>query len=110
MMRLAGHRAEAAHLPEQPLLDVDAPALVGRIEFSVLAAEILQDRAGFEDRDRLAVRPLGIDDRRHAVVRRDRQELRLELVALADVDVLHLVGNASSSSMIVILWPFGVGQ
>jgi hypothetical protein len=37
-------------------------------------------------RPRSACRPaLGIDDRRHAVVGRDRQEFRLELVALADV-------------------------
>jgi hypothetical protein len=32
-----------------------------------------------------------IDDRRHAVIRRDRQEFRLELVALADIDEAHFV-------------------
>src|SRR5260370_31892822 len=46
--------AEIGHLPEQPLGDFDATALVLGIEFSGLAAEILQDGAGLEDRDRLA--------------------------------------------------------
>ena len=80
---------EVGHLPEQPLLDLDAAALVPRIEFSGLAAEILQDRAGLEDRDRPAVGTVVIDDGRHTVVGRDRQKLRLELVALGDVDRDH---------------------
>ena len=54
MMRLPGHRTEAAHLPEKPLVDLDAGALVRRIELPELAAEILKDGAGLEDRDRLA--------------------------------------------------------
>ncbi len=94
MVGLSEHRAEAAHLPEQPLVHLHAPALVGRIEATGLAAEILQDGAGFEDRDRLAVRPVGIDDGRHLVVGRDRQELGLELVALADIDRMHGVRQA----------------
>ena len=93
VVRLPGHRPEPAHLPEQPLLDLHAGPLVGRIELAGLAAEILQDGARLEHRDRLAARAVGIDDRRHAVVRRDRQELRLELVAPADVDGLDLVGE-----------------
>jgi hypothetical protein len=59
MMCLAGHRAEPAHLPEQPLIDLDPGALVRRIEAAELAAEILQDRARFEDRDRLPAGPFG---------------------------------------------------
>ena len=54
MMGLASHRPETADLPEQPLVDLGAAALVGGIELAELAAEILQDRARLEDRDRLA--------------------------------------------------------
>src|SRR5581483_9268334 len=71
VVELAGHRAEPAHLPEQPLVDLDAAALIGRIELAGLAAEILQDGAGLEDRNRSSARSVRIDDRRHAVVRRD---------------------------------------
>ena len=56
---LAGHRAEPADLPEQPLLDGDARALLARIKFAGLAAEILQDGAGLENRDRPPARPAG---------------------------------------------------
>ena len=93
VVRLAAVGAEVGHLPEQPLLHLDAGALVGGIELAGLAAEILQDRARLEDRDRLAAGPVGIDDGGHAVVGRDGQELGLELVALADVDGLDLVGE-----------------
>ena len=91
--RLSRHRAEPADLPVQPLLDRDAGALLARIEFSGFAAEILQDRAGFEDRDRPPARTGGIDDRRHAVVRRNRQKLRRELLALRNVDRPHDIGQ-----------------
>src|SRR5690606_20420532 len=49
---------------------------------------------GFEDRDRLAVRSLRVDDGRHAVVGGDLEEVRLELLALADIDEFHLIGSA----------------
>src|SRR5581483_3971566 len=42
--RLPGLGAEVCHLPIEPLLDLDARALVARIEFAGLAAKILQDR------------------------------------------------------------------
>src|SRR5450756_2117355 len=61
VVHLPRHRAEPAHLPEQPLLHLDACALVARIELAGLAAEILQDCAGLEDRDRPPSRPGGID-------------------------------------------------
>jgi hypothetical protein len=80
--RLPGHRAKTANLPVQPLLDGDARALFTRIEFSAFAAEILQDGAGFEHRDRPPARAGRIDDRRHTIVRRDRQEFRSKLFAL----------------------------
>ena len=93
VVRLAAVGAEVGHLPEQPLLDLDAGALIGGIELAGLAAEILHDGARLEDRDRLAAGAIGIDDGGHAVVGRDGQELGLELVALADVDGLDLVGK-----------------
>src|SRR5207247_9013399 len=68
VVRLPCLGAEVGHLPEQPLLDLDAAALIPRIEFSGLATEILQDRAGLEDRDRPALGTVVIDDGRHAVV------------------------------------------
>ena len=52
MVRLPGFGTEIGHLPEQPLVDLDAAAFVLGIEFAGLAAEILQDRTGLEDRDR----------------------------------------------------------
>ena len=53
---------------------------VGR-SFPDLLGQVLQDGAGFENRQAR----VGIHDRRHLVVRADGQELRLELVALVDV-------------------------
>jgi hypothetical protein len=78
-VHLTGHRPDAAHLPEQPLVNFNARAFVRRIELPGLAAEILQDRTGFEDRDGTPAGTLRIDDRRHAVVRGDLQEVRIEL-------------------------------
>src|SRR6185437_14807527 len=63
-------------------------------ELAGLLAEIDKDRPGLEDTDRFAARPVGIDDRRYAVVRADLQELGLELLALADIDRMHRVREA----------------
>src|SRR6516164_1455642 len=54
MTGLARLRPEIGHLPEQPLFHRDPGAFVFRVEFPGLAAEILQDRARLEDRDRPA--------------------------------------------------------
>ena len=56
MVHLAGHRAEAAHLPHQPFIDRDALGQRFGQEFAGLLAEIEQDRAGLEDAD-AACRP-----------------------------------------------------
>src|SRR3974390_536851 len=93
MVELPGHRTQSTHLPEEPLVDLDAAALVLRIEFAGLAAEILQDRTGLEDRDRPIARTVRVDDRRHAIVRRNLEEFRLELLPLCDVHRDHLVGE-----------------
>src|SRR3954464_3430080 len=95
MVCLPGLGTEIGHLPEQPLIDFDAPALVMGIEPPGLAAEILENGTRLEDRDRLAVRPTVVDDRRHAIVGRDRQELRLELLTLGYVHRDHCVREAA---------------
>ena len=41
-----------------------------------------------------AARALGVDDGRHAVVGRDGQEFRLELLAPEDVDEVQIIGDA----------------
>jgi hypothetical protein len=92
MIVLAGHRPEIAHLPEQPLDRLVAAAQIARDELSGLVGEIEEDRARLEQGDWLAaVSRRVIDDGRYAVVRRDRQERRFELLALADVDRNELV-------------------
>src|SRR5262249_57689701 len=52
-----------------------------------VAGEVLEDGARLEERERraTAVR-LVVDDRRHAVVGADAQEIRLELLAASEVD------------------------
>ena len=95
MMVLAEHRAETAHLPHQPLDHIEALAQIGGQELAGLLRQIDQDRTGFEDlHRRAAVGGLLVDDRRHAVVRRECKKLRLELVTGADVDRVDLVGEA----------------
>src|ERR1700730_13771402 len=91
MVYLARHRAEAAHLPHQPLQHRHLTARVGWPEFTGLLAEIDQDCARFENADRLASRTLGIDDRGDAVVWADLQESRVELLAFGDVHGLYRV-------------------
>src|SRR5258708_18935274 len=92
MMIWAGLGAKPRHLPEQPLQGVEAAAQILREELSGLLREIQEDRAGFEHAHRRAlVRGLVIDDRGHAIVGPDLQELGLELIALADVDRNDLV-------------------
>ena len=87
MMVLAGHRAEATHLPEQPLQHLDPAAQVGRDEPAGLLGEIEQDGAGLEDGDRAAAAGgIVVDDRRHPVVGCDRQEPGPELLSATDVD------------------------
>ena len=54
MIVLAGHRAEPAHLPEQPLDLFGARTQIAGEELAGLLGEIEQDGAGFEHRDRRA--------------------------------------------------------
>src|ERR1700751_3808546 len=84
MIRLASHGPETADLPEQPLADGYSLPWALAAEAARLVGEILQNRARFEHRNRLALRSIRIDDRRHAVVRRNGEKGRLKLLACAD--------------------------
>src|SRR5216683_2458964 len=85
MAELAGHRPEIADLPEQPFRDLLTGAPTCRQKPTAALGQMQEDGARFKYTDR-SVRIVVIDDRRHPVVRADREELRLELVALADID------------------------
>ena len=82
---LAEHRPDMAHLEHHPL-DRLVAAIAGRQQLPGLLREIEQDRAGFEQAERLAARTVGIDDRRDLAVWVERQEFRRPALVLADVD------------------------
>src|SRR6516225_8641153 len=91
---LPGHWAEIADLPEQPLQALLAAAPALGHEPPGPLGEMDQDRTRFEHWERPVAELLGgvvVDDRRHALVRADRQKFRLELVAATDVDRDHAV-------------------
>jgi hypothetical protein len=90
VVHLPEHRADAAHLPHQPLGHAVALELVGRQQLAGLLGEVEQDRARLHQAEIV----VAIDDRRDAVVRADLEELGLELLVLADVDRMRLVGDA----------------
>src|SRR3546814_18094523 len=68
VVRLSQHGAEAAHLPHQPLQGLIAGARAVGKKLAVLLRQVDEDGAAFEERDRLAVRPVRIDHRRHFAV------------------------------------------
>jgi hypothetical protein len=69
---LAGHGAEAAHLPEQPLEGLRVAGEIGRQEAAGFLRQVEQDGARLEDRDRpVALGRVVVDQRRDAVVGRE---------------------------------------
>src|SRR5258706_1935193 len=94
MVRLAEHGTDVAHLEHHPLHHLPALAQVGGQEAAGLRGEIEQHRARLGQREGLAARAVAVDHRRHLVVGGDLEEIRLELVAGADVDRVHVVGRA----------------
>src|SRR5258708_12337630 len=86
VMVVPRNRSQAAHLPEQPLQGLDPPCQICRDEAPRLLGEVEQYRARFEHRDRrFPFRGRVVDQRRDAVIRRDAQEIGLELLTPADV-------------------------
>ncbi len=87
MAEAAAEIGRGSHLPEQPVHRLGARPDVRRQEGAEFLGQIEQDRAGFEQPDRLAaaLRRV-IHHRRDLGIRIDRDEAGAELVALADAD------------------------
>lgn len=93
-MILPKHRPQSAHLPEEPLHNLRAPAQIGGQKFAGLLGEILKNRAGLEDADRLAAAGrIVVYDRRNAIVGGYRQKLQFKLLSRADVDRFDGIGE-----------------
>src|ERR1700733_1090547 len=87
MVVLARHRPQPAHLPEQPFHDYDAIAQAVRQKSPGFLSEIDEDSARLKNRKRIAsILRAMIDDRRHAIIRGNRQKFRPKLLTLADID------------------------
>jgi len=111
VMILARHRTESSHLPKKPLHHLYPVAEPSWQVLAGLLAQVQQDGARLEHRNWLASTLwIMVDDRRHAVVGRNRQKFWLKLFALADIDRHDPVGDRSLLKKIVILCPFGVVQ
>jgi hypothetical protein len=93
VVRLAEHRTEAPHLPEQPLDHLQPPPRVVGQELPRLFRQIKQDRPRLENRDRPSAGTVVVDDGRNLVVGADLKELGRELVAPAQVHPDHLIGQ-----------------
>ncbi len=109
---LALHRAQAGVLEEEPVghlvVFTRARGKADTVVTVVLLDQILEDAAGLEDADRLAVGE-GVGDGRDAPVRVDLEEPRLLLSVGRDVDVLNLVGQAELLERHRDLDPVGCG-
>ncbi len=73
--------------------DGDPITLGLTIELPGLAGQIHQNCAAFKNRDRCTIRPVRVHDCGHPVVRGNLQELRVELIALSDIDQMRGVGQ-----------------
>ena len=80
-----GHPLEHAHPRHR----------IGRQELAGLLAEIHQDRPGLGHGQRLAARPLGIDQGRDAGGRVDLHVVGGLLIALTQIEHMDLAGNAA---------------
>ena len=109
VMGLSEHRADAAHLEHQPLQHFVSRGDRFGHEAASLGSEVDEDRARFEQRKRLAFGSVGVDDGRDLVVRADREEFGLELVAGADVHWNHPVRQATLFEHDVNLVSVGCG-
>src|SRR6266540_950078 len=107
MMRLAEHRTDVAHLRHDPLHHHPALAQPLRQEPAGLRGEVEQHRPRLGERERFPARPVLVDHRRDLVVRRDGEEIGLELLARADVDGMDFVFEARFLEHDVDLVPVG---
>jgi hypothetical protein len=90
-------------LPKEPLHDLRAAAQIGGKKLAGLLSEILKNSTGLEDADRLAADGrIVVDDRRNAVVGRNRQKLRRKLLSLTDVDRYGAWRPVSSRNMVTL--------
>ena len=94
VMHLPRDRAEAAHLKHQPFEHRHARRQALRQKLARLLRQIKQDRAGLKHADGRTVRAVRIDDGRDLVVGADLEKRRSVLLALRDVNYLHVVGQA----------------
>src|SRR4030095_5888825 len=84
----------ARGLPEPPRDHVPASRGVYRKQPTRLLRQVQQDRPGFEQRERPAAWAFGVDQRRDLPVRVHQRVGFAVLIACADVDPPHLVGQA----------------
>lgn len=88
---LAEHRADRGDLQRQPLQHLVTGAGVLRDELAGLFGEILQDRAGFPEAQRLSAGTMRIDDRGNLPVRIEREEFRRPALVLSDVHRVRFI-------------------
>ncbi len=90
---LAEHRADAAHLEHHPLDGLIARGRIRGQQLAGLLGQVQQDRAGFEQGERLAARAVRIEDGRNLVVRIQRQEFRRQLIVGVEPHQVRLIGE-----------------
>src|SRR5258706_2729144 len=94
MTLLAEFRPLVGHLPHQPLNDVVLfLCLLGK-EAAFLLSCVHHDSGRFENCDRRsAALGLAVNESRHAIIRREFQKCRVELIASTDVDGFDRIGR-----------------
>ena len=93
-MRLTKHWPDATHLPHQPFDNGLAHRAACRQQLARFFGKIHQDGTRFEHACRLSVKTVTVDDRRNPVIRAERQEFGLELIAFTNIDPVQLIGQA----------------
>ena len=91
---LTKHRPDAAHLEHQPLDRLVALRRVLRQELPRFFGQVDQNRAGLEQRQRLAAGAIGVEDGRNLVVGVEREKFRRHLVMGLEADQMRLVRQA----------------
>mmetsp|Transcript_8269 Transcript_8269/g.14179 ORF Transcript_8269/g.14179 Transcript_8269/m.14179 type:complete len:255 (-) Transcript_8269:171-935(-) len=110
MAELTEHRANASHLPKQPLNDLIFLVNVLGEKLSSLLRQIKQNGAGFEDSQRLAVWTIGIDNCWNFGIRIDAFKRICELLAFHDVYSVGLVRNSELLKGNADFLPVGRGK